>query len=75
MKSREVWPFACFIGDGVTVGDKAVKGLWRAGVPSGVPFSTAIGGNGYDGVDTGKARGVGGMGLPRIVDRDSVEAV
>ena len=75
MKSLDVWPLVCFTGDGVTVGDKAVKGLWRPGVPSGVPAPRFIEGKGYEGVDTWDRPGVGGTAFPRTVKFDSVDAV
>lgn len=60
------------------VGERAVKGLWKAGVIAaevGVADPSDIGGNGYEGVRTRFVPALCGIALPRTVLVDSVEAV
>jgi hypothetical protein len=64
-----------------TVGDRLVKGMWKAEAHLGVLGTVGKGcgvfgtvGKGYDGVRRAWAMGVGGM-LPRIVCADSVDSV
>lgn len=67
-----------FAEGGRTVGERAVKGLWKAGVIAAeviVADPSDIGGNGYEGVRTRLVPGLGSIALPRTVLVDSVDAV